>query len=270
MQQTSSPRVLLTSQAGQSMTEFLVVLPVLLLLILGAVQFALIYHAKITLNYAAFEAVRAGTLGQAKFEEVKEGFARGMAPLYSYYESDDTIRNRRLHSRDPEEQKNTASDQVEAFQLARNQIYDEFDSSNKLIRIERLNPTDASFLDFSPDADIPNDTLRYRESRIHGKSKSSIQDSNLLHLRITYWYPLYVPLVNKLIFNTFICCKNTGGPDDPNDPIDTDDTEHQFCKWGEDPVCIDKNQEPVIPLTSIAVMRMQTPAVKSDGYYSKH
>ena len=255
MQKTGKAQILLISQAGQSMTEFIIVLPVLLLLILGAVQFALIYHAKITLNYAAFEAVRAGTLGQGKFEEVKEGFARGMAPLYSYYETDDTIRNKRQHSRNPEEAKRTASDQVEAFQLARSQIYDEFDSSNKLIRIERLGPTDASFLDFSPDSDIPNDTLRYRGSRIHGKSKSSIQDSNLLHLRITYMYPLYVPFVNKLIFNTFICCT-------------TDDPEYQFCKWGEDPICMDKTQEPVIPLTSIAVMRMQTPLVKSNGYYT--
>ena len=152
MRKASKAQDLIFSQAGQSMTEFLVVLPVLLLLILGAVQFALIYHAKITLNYAAFEAVRAGTLGQGKFEEVKEGFARGMAPLYSYYETDDKIRNKRLNSKNPTEAANTASDQVEAFQLARSQIYDEFDSANKLIRIERLNPTDASFLDFSPPA----------------------------------------------------------------------------------------------------------------------
>ncbi|MCL7488913.1 MAG: pilus assembly protein [Desulfobulbaceae bacterium] len=237
------------SQSGQSMAEFLVILPVILLLIFGAIQFALIFHAKITLNYAAFEAVRYGSLGQGRFNEVREGFARGLAPLYSYFESDDHIRKKRKG--------NIAGDQIEAYQMARNRVYNEFDSRNRLVRIERLNPTDSSFLDFASDEEIPNDNLMYRTSRMEEKSQSSIQDANLLHLRVTYWYPLYVPLVNKLIFNTFICCK-------------TVDIADSFCKWSEDPVCMDKNQEPVIPLTATAVMRMQTPLVKSDGYFNKN
>jgi hypothetical protein len=237
---------LIRSQSGQSMAEFIVILPVMLLLLFGSIQFALIFHAKITLNYAAFEAVRYGSLGQGKFAEVKEGFARGLAPLYSYFESDQEIRKNRKGD--------VAEDQIEAFQMARTKIYNEFDSRNKLVRIERLNPTDASFLDFSPDQEIPNTNLTYRSSAIAGKSKASIQDSNLLHLRVTYWYPLYVPLINKLIFNTFICCKTGEGL-------------NSFCKWSEDPVCMDNDQEPVIPLTATAVMRMQTPLVKSDGYF---
>jgi hypothetical protein len=229
------------------MTEFLVILPVMLLLIFGTIQFALIFHAKITLNYAAFEAVRAGTLGHGKFDEVKEGFARGLAPLYSYYESDSDLRKKRHDS------SNAAEDQIGAFQIARNRIYKEFDSPNRLIRIERLSPSNESFLDFAADEEIVNDTLKFRSSRIREKSKTSIQDANLLHLRITYWYPLYVPFVNKLIFNTFICCK-------------TKDSRNSFCKWAQDPVCIDKDQEPVIPLTATAVMRMQTPIGQSDQY----
>ncbi len=230
------------------MAEFLIILPAMLLLISGAIQFALIYHAKITLNYAAFEAVRAGTLGQGKFSEVKEGFARGLAPLYSYFESDSTLRNKR----DPD---NTAHDQVEAFQMAREKIFREFDSPNKLIRIERLNPTDKTIHIFAPDESIPNDNLRYRSSKKQGKTKVTIQDANLLHLRVTYWYPLYVPFVNKLIFNSFICHKKSG---------------NFSGKWDNDPVCTDQNQDPVIPLTATAVMRMQTPLVKSDGYFSKN
>ncbi|AGF76844.1 TadE-like protein [Desulfocapsa sulfexigens DSM 10523] len=235
----------LLSNSGQSMAEFLIILPVMLLLIFGAIQFALIYHAKITLNYAAFEAVRAGTLGQGKFDEVKEGFARGLAPLYSYFESDPDLRKKR----DPNA---TAGDQIEAFQMARDKIYKEFDTSSKLIRIERLNPSDTTFLSFASDATLPNDNLRYRSSKTKGKEQVSLQDANLLHLRVTYWYPLYVPFVNKLIFNTFICHKKSPG----------------FSgKWADDPVCLDKDQDPVIPLTATAVMRMQTPLLQSTGYY---
>jgi len=248
----------LCSQAGQSMVELLVILPVMLLLIFGTIQFALIYHAKITLNYAAFEAVRAGTLNCDKkyqdydkrctsdvgqFDAVKEGFARGLAPLYSYFEPDSEKRA---------EMKNAALNQVEAYQQGRARIFNEFESKNDLIRIERLNPTVQAFSDFAKDEVIPNDNLMYRSKNSRGISKMSIQDANLLHLRFTYWYPLHVPLVNKLMFDRFICCKGMEGS--------------SFCKWAKDPVC--QGDEPRIPLTSTSVMRMQTPVENSHKYYS--
>lgn len=232
------------------MVEFLVILPVMLLLIFGTVQFAFIFHAKITLNYAAFEAVRYGSLGQGKFEEVQEGFARGLAPLYSYFESDDAIRRERKENGSTE----VASDQIEAFQIARNRIYDEFSSQNNLICIERLSPTESAFQGYaSADDTIPNDNLMYRSSKVKEKSQTSIQDANLLHLRVTYWYPLYVPFINNLIFKTFICC-NSG------------ENKGKICRWNNAKVCRDEKQEPVIPLTATAVMRMQTPVVNSDGF----
>ena len=233
------------SANGQAMVEFLVILPVMLMLLLGAIQFALIYHAKITLNYAAFEAVRAGTLNNAEFTAVKSGFARGMAPLYSYSADD--------------------SDQVGAFKEARQNILDEFDSDTQLIRIERLNPTAIDFKEFGKKiqdntgrriTQIPNDNLRYRSSKKVKKSHSSIQDANLLHLRFTYWYPLYVPLVNKLIFNTIICCKKG----ETDELIGT-------CRWENDPVCL--QDEPRIPLTATAAMRMQTPPNDNQTGYTQ-
>jgi hypothetical protein len=229
----------LRCQQGQSMAECIVVLPVALLLIFGAIQFALIYHAKITLNYAAFEAARAGSLNNAEYASVKEGFARGLAPLYSYYEPD---AEKRMNRKD-----NHATNQVAAFQLARSKIFDEFKDKSKLIRIERLSPDERDFSDYAVDEEIPNDNLMYRASVLGKQSGSSIQDANVLHLRITYWYPLYVPLVNSLIFMS-VC-----------------NTE----KWANDTMC-KQSEDSVkhfrIPLTTIAAMRMQSPAKKSDGY----
>lgn len=215
---------------GQSMVEMLVILQAMLLLIMGAIQFALIYHAKTTLNYAAYEAVRAGSLNNADYEAIQEGFARGLAPLYSY--ADD-------------------GDQIGAYQDARDQILDEFDSSDKLIRIERLSPTSSDFVDYaitvsSDDGDstqIPNDNLRYRTSDTGITSHRNIQDANLLHLRITYWYPLYVPMANSVV-NSAICT---------------------LSKWSGDEVC--DGDEKRIPLTSVAAMRMQSPAIESEGFY---
>ena len=229
----------LRCQQGQSMAECIVVLPVALLLIFGAIQFALIYHAKITLNYAAFEAARAGSLNNAAYASVKEGFARGLAPLYSYYEPDAKKRRNR--------KSNHAANQVAAFQLARSKIFDEFKDKTKLIRIERLSPDEPDFSDYSVDEEIPNDNLMYRASILGKQSGSSIQDANVLHLRITYWYPLYVPLVNRLIFMS-VCSTEKW-------------TNDMICQQNEDSV-----KDPRIPLTTIAVMRMQSPAQKSDGY----
>ncbi len=215
----------LFTEKGQSMAEFLVILPVMLLLIFGAIQFAFIFHAKITLNYAAFEGVRAGTLNNGSFDAVKEGFARGLAPLYSYYDPDDVSDGAPLN-------------QVAAFQTARDRIFDEFKAPGNLVRIERLNPTALSFSAFAPDDSIPNDNLMYREADKNNQAGTTIQDANLLHLRFTYCYPLYVPFVNRLI-------GTLGRRDD-------------------DSIC--RTEKPRIPLTSTAVMRMQSPLKESDGF----
>lgn len=207
-------------ERGQAMVEFLVILPAMLMLIFGAVQFALIFHAKITLNYAAYEAARAGSLGHADFHEVREGFARGLAPLYSYLGPD--------------------NDQVAAFQAARAKVLQLVDA--KLVRIERLNPSTEAIRFYK--GEIPNDNLLFRNANSNSanKKKVSIQDANLLQLRITYWYPLYVPLINRMIAS-FVSCKS---------------------EWGENQAC--DTDKPHIPLTAVAAIRMQTPARESLGY----
>lgn len=235
----------------------LVVMPVLLLLILATIQVALIYHAKITLNYAAYEAVRAGTLNcdkqyqqgyngalsdMGQYAAVQDGLARGLAPLYSYYEPD-SAKRAEVHA--------PAHSQVEAFQKGRARVYAEMESPLDLIRIERLSPSEKAFSDFAIDGVIPNDSLMYRSSSDGRESKSSIQGANILHIRVTYWYPLYVPLINRLMFNTFIC--GDGG-----------DT---FSRWGDDPVC--RTSEPRIPITATAAMRMQVPGENSSGWYRR-
>lgn len=75
---------------AQAMVEFLIILPVMLLLVMGILQFAFIYQAKITLNYAAFQTARTGSINNASLEDMKMSFASNMAPLYatSYYSID--------------------------------------------------------------------------------------------------------------------------------------------------------------------------------------
>ena len=69
-------------QRGQSLLEFVIVVPAFLFLLLAAFQFMLIYRAKATLDYAALEAARAGAVHGADIDQIRRGLIRGITPLY--------------------------------------------------------------------------------------------------------------------------------------------------------------------------------------------
>ncbi|MCH6267630.1 TadE/TadG family type IV pilus assembly protein [Neobacillus citreus] len=52
------------SEKGQSLVEFALILPVLVLILLGIVDFARIFHAYLTIDHAGREAARAASIGK--------------------------------------------------------------------------------------------------------------------------------------------------------------------------------------------------------------
>ncbi|MSR15227.1 MAG: hypothetical protein EXR86_11810 [Gammaproteobacteria bacterium] len=46
---------------------------------------------------------------------------------------------------------------------------------------------------------IPNDHLTYRDASVKSNSNQSIQDANLLKIRVLYCYEMHVPFVNRVI-----------------------------------------------------------------------
>ena len=66
------------SQRGAGVVETLIVLPTLLFLVLGMWQAALAYQAKSSVNYATFEAARAGSVNNADIGSIKTAFRRAM------------------------------------------------------------------------------------------------------------------------------------------------------------------------------------------------
>ncbi len=52
------------SQKGQSLVEFALVLPLLVLLIFGIIDFSRIFHAYLTIDHAGREAARAASIGK--------------------------------------------------------------------------------------------------------------------------------------------------------------------------------------------------------------
>jgi Flp pilus assembly protein TadG len=166
-------------QRGQSMVEFIIIFPILLILTLGTFQFALIYNAKTTLNYATFHAARNGAVSNADKETIDAAFYRGLAPLYTSIDGD--LSN------------------VQEVQAGRDKVRATHDQG--FICIQRINPTEMAFVDFAVNADgtIPNNNLMYRSAKIGANSQLSIQDANLLKLRVTYCHPLIVPFMSNML-----------------------------------------------------------------------
>ena len=166
------------TQCGQSMTEFLIIFPLILLLLFGAIQFAFIYQAKTTLNYAAFQAARKGAVNNALNTAILKGLRQGLAPLFT---NDD----------DP-------------LELGQAVLYVQGEIDAGFVRINRISPSQEAFSDWGVDVaagnrEIPNDNLMYRDVTVGPLSGVNIQDANILKLQVTYCYPLYVPFINRII-----------------------------------------------------------------------
>lgn len=161
---------------GTAIVETVIALPILLAVILGAIQFALIYQAKATLNHASLQAARAGAVSNADPEAIRRGLARGLAPLYSPESS--------LHGLVTTVARVNAALVTDA-------------------RVRVINPTREAFADFGEEVagarEIPNDRLHARSTAIGAASGVNVQDANILKLEITYGHELKVPLVNWFI-----------------------------------------------------------------------
>jgi len=162
---------------GQAMVEFLILIPVLLLLVLGAMQVALIYQAKSTLNYAVFMGARQGALKNASLTSIKDGVAAGMTPLFM-----------------------RTSNAPFLDDLAKARIISTIEVFNPMTsRVEIISPTKAAVSALSGGGtEIPNDNLMYRSGSGDGMS---IQDANLLKVRVTYCVKLVVPFANRVIYS---------------------------------------------------------------------
>lgn len=167
----------LRAQRAQAMVEFLIIIPVLVLLIFGAVQAAFIYSAKSGLNYAAFQAARIGAMNNAQYEDMRRGLLRSMYPMFSQYQDE---KRRMEHT----------AEEIDNFVL-----------------ITRISPDSAAFNAWAVEHDdplgdgeghpaIPNDNLMYRPAQ---QNPVSIQDANLLKIRVQYCMKLIVPMVDRLL-----------------------------------------------------------------------
>lgn len=258
---------------GVSAIEMLLAMPVLLLVGGGALQFGLVYHAKHALNHALLEAARSGSVSHADPVAIRDGLARGLTPwLYG------------------------AADLGEyALNLVRASAHVAQAEALGGLRLERVSPTEASFLDWAEPArdgagepiagvvEIPNDDLVHRMRRappggpaagdrrgepIGAASGQTLADANLLRLRLDYGVPLAVPVIGRVLawsMRAWHGCGPTsarrlgaldlGTPPGPGGP-----------PWACAMLGIEATDaavRPRLPVTLSATVRMQSPARRS-------
>ncbi|MCW8928697.1 MAG: pilus assembly protein [Gammaproteobacteria bacterium] len=219
-------------QKGQSVVEFIIIFPALMILTLGVFQLALIYQAKVTLNYATFHAARSGAVNNADKTMIELAFYRGLAPLYTTVDNSDS------------------DSDVEELQKGRDKIREIHEAG--YICMERVSPSEEAFLDFSDDDGvIPNNNLIYRTAEIGANSNVSIQDANLLKLRITYCHELIVPFF-PVMLSGFV-----DGTDADGITITTAGAYQDSCYAADR-----------IPIVAQAIVRMQSDA-ENDEFPNK-
>jgi len=219
----------LPNQSGQSAVEFIIVTPVILMLIFGSMQFALLYRAKITLNYATYQAARAGSFSNGSRIMMENALARNLAALYTRSTNVGTAEG----------------DIFWAREMVRQEII------NGFLWVQVLNPTDEAFNDFGLDDDgdtiIPNDNLMYRAQNT--SSGLTIQDANLLQIRVSYCHRMIVPYIDRLL--AILMTR-------PQDDATCAECRGAFTSEGTfERSCFDNRR---FPIHAHSIMRMQSPA----------
>jgi hypothetical protein len=222
------------NQAGATLVEFALVMPLALLLVLGIIQIGLMFTAKQLLNQAAFMAARAGSVHNAQQADMEDAMTKALLAFYQ----DTTITN-------------------DFARLSLALVRAKQDVSQGFVHVERLSPTPEAFSDFGITSAasgghkyIPNDNLEYRAHTPGGSSGLSLQDANTLKIKVTYGYELKVPLMQS-VFKSIMCAFDTG--------VDAfgrgNETAHAAPS-----VCQAYYNKGRIPLVTYATVQMQTPA----------
>jgi hypothetical protein len=173
---------------GAASAEWLVMAPALLVIGFGVLQWALLLHGRASVEYAAFQGVRAGATRYAEPAAIIEGIAIGLIPI-----RDATL------AATPVSIGGAAAQAILQGELA-----------SGVAAWRQLRPTGADFDDWAVPArdeegrpldgvlEIPNDNLRFRGNAVGPGSGRSLVESNLLEIELVYAWPMRVPLIGSL------------------------------------------------------------------------
>ena len=190
-------KIMNRAQSGASMIETLMVFPLMLFVGLGVVHLGLVYQAKSNLEYAALMAARVGSVTGISQNAMLTEVARRMSPS----------------------QIGSVAPSPANFSI---QVLNPTVAMFQACGVQPLNVADCVVANI---CEIPNFGLQFRPG-IAQCDGASIQDANILRIKVTYNFDSKVPLMNIRVFGT----------------------DH------------DSNKTPGVSISAIATVRMQTPA----------
>ncbi|TDM04864.1 MAG: pilus assembly protein TadE [Ideonella sp. MAG2] len=172
-------------QRGATMVEMVIVAPILLLLTMVLIHHGLLFFAKNQLNHATFMAARAGAVNGADPVAMNKALVDALVPMYGGGLDDTQLQQARDRAQ-------------QAVNITQNTV---LKSNWRVLTV--INPTTASFDDWADPAlmvkglrVIPNSGLEYRPAdKIGANSAQTIQDANILRIRVILAYQPRVPLV---------------------------------------------------------------------------
>ena len=182
----------LQKQKGASVTEILVVTPLVILLGMIGIQYALMYNARTNITYASYEAARAGAINHADPQAIEDGLLKGLLPLLST-----NLKSFKADTTNPL----TATAQGE---LALEKL--KFDEA-RFMKIEIISPNEAAFnacnnVQLQKILNTTNKVIPNKHNDIQNYKCSdpniSISQANVLKLRITYGYKPKIPLAKDM------------------------------------------------------------------------
>ena len=191
------------------MVEMAIVAPILLLLTMILIHHGLLFFAKNQLNHATFMAARAGAVNGANPDVMRKALLDALVPMYGGGLDDAQLQV----SRDRAER---------AVSITQDKV---LKLNGRVITV--INPTTASFDDWADPAlmskpgglrVIPNSGLEYRPNGLADIGPSSgqtIQDANVLRIRVTLAYQPRVPLVMNAYRLVLASQRQLGLPIDP-------------------------------------------------------
>lgn len=180
---TAAPLAPPQAQRGAALVEFVVVGPLLTLIGLAMLQQGMMFFAKNQLNHASFMAARAGSLANANLTTVKTAYSKALVPLYG--------------------------GGTDAAELAASLVKASADVAAHA-QVKLLNPTKESFDDFGNNPDLQHKyntgakrVIRhggqaFADQEIKPNSGQTLQDANLIKLRITHGYEPKIPIVKNV------------------------------------------------------------------------
>ena len=172
----------LRNEQGQGTLEWFIAFPVVMLLLGGIIQTALVFTTQSTLNWATFYGVREATINHGSLQALRTGLAKGLMPMYPGG-------------------KNPGAAQTATAYAAAVAAVDNPSQTD----IQILNPTPSALKAWTTTvnkdgqnvSEVPNSRLIYTANTT--KAGETLQTANLYKAHIRYCYPLMVPFVNTAV-----------------------------------------------------------------------